>query len=179
MPLYQVVWLRLNWKLSLSFNTDAPGDKFKKSFAKQTTTSSGDTSATVNTATSSSASHLTSFDNFDTQLYNLQSRNTRLSLKLSLLESRTALITVNTTNHERETDAIVVHDLSDRMARLEMSSDRQNKINQTIVATLSPSDEEDKEEAMTELVHQRIKTKHRIRQKQRLNRPNECEEVPS
>jgi hypothetical protein len=65
------------------------------------------------------------------------------------------------------------------MARLEMSSDRQNKINQTIVATLSPSDEEDKEEAMTELVHQRIKTKHRIRQKQRLNRPNECEEVPS
>ena len=72
------------WK-SLSFNTDAPGAKFKTSFAKQTTTS-GDTSATVNTATSSSASHLTSIDNFDTQLYNLQSRNTRLSLKLSLLQ---------------------------------------------------------------------------------------------
>ena len=143
------------WK-SLSFNTDAPGAKFKTSFAKQTTTS-GDTSATVNTATSSSASHLTSFDNFDTQLYNLQSRNTRLSLKLSLLESRTALLTIDTTNHERETDAIV-HDLSDRIARLEMSSDRQNKINQTMVATLSPSDEEDKEEAITELV-QRIKTK--------------------
>jgi hypothetical protein len=49
-----------------------------------------------------------------------------------------------------------------------MSSDRQNKINQTMVATLSPSDEEDKEEAITELV-QRIKTKHRIRQKERLN----------
>ena len=162
------------WK-SLSYATSL-GDKPTSLQAKRaSTTPSGNTAATVNTVNSSNASHLTSFDNIDTQLYNLQSRNTRLSLKVSLLESRTTLLSTGVINIEQETLAIL-DDIAARISRLELASDRQNRINQNLLTTLSITDDTDRHEEMRELA-QRIKNKHRIRQKERISRAQEVEEV--
>ena len=130
-----------------------------------------DTTPTAKTAVSSSASHLTSFDDIDTQLYILRDRDTTLQYKLALVEARNTLLSLQFSQFELNTIA-TVDDMYFRLARLEVAGDRQNKINQKLVLSLAVGDEDDRQELLHE-AGQRIDARIRTRKVEKQNRPKE------
>jgi hypothetical protein len=134
-----------------------------------------DTTPTEKTAASSSASHLTSFDDIDTQLYILRDRDTTLKYKLALVEARSTLRELHFSQSELNTIA-VVDDMYFRLARLEMAGDRQNKINQKLILSLAVANDADRQVALHE-VGQRIDAKIRTRKTEKQNRPQEEAEI--